>query len=91
MEIQADALCKATKVEGIYSKDPVTHPEAELYRRLSYDRFLAERVGVMDSTAVTLCRDNGMPVRVFTMHQRGNVKRVVMGEDVGSLITESGN
>src|ERR1700685_1790853 len=57
MEIQADCLCKATKVEGIYAHDPVTHPEAKMYDRMTFDQFLAERIGVMDSTAVTLCRD----------------------------------
>jgi uridylate kinase len=90
MEIHADALMKATKVEGVYDADPATHANAQMYRRLSYDRFLADRVGVMDSTAVTLCRDNKLPIRVFALHQRGNIKRVVMGEDVGTLVAEEG-
>ena len=90
MEIHADALMKATKVEGVYDSDPAKNPDAQMYRRLSYDRFLADRVGVMDSTAVTLCRDNKLPIRVFALHQRGNIKRVVLGEDVGTLVSETG-
>lgn len=88
MEIQAEALCKATKVEGVYDKDPVTHPDATMYHRIGYERFLVDRVRVMDSTAVTLCRDNKLPIRVFSLQQRGNIRRVVLGEDVGTLVTE---
>ena len=90
MEIQAECLCKATKVEGIYDKDPAEHPDAKMFRRVAYDRFLVEHLRVMDSTAVTLCRDNGLPIRVFALSQRGNIKRVVQGEDVGTLVTETG-
>jgi uridylate kinase len=90
MEIRADALCKATKVKGIYDKDPVKHDDAKMVQRISYDRFLMERVGVMDATAVALCRDNDLPVRVFKLTEPGNIKRVVMGEDVGSLVTAEG-
>ena len=90
MEIHADALCKATKVKGIYDKDPVRHGDAKMVRRISYDRFLMERVGVMDATAVALCRDNDLPIRVFKLTEPGNIKRVVMGEDVGSLVTAEG-
>ena len=90
MEIQASVLVKATKVEGVYNKDPVTHGDATMFRRLSYDRFLAERIGVMDSTAVTLCRDNKLPIRVVKLARRGNIKRVCHGEDLGTLVTESG-
>ncbi|MEZ4287456.1 MAG: UMP kinase [Polyangiales bacterium] len=89
MESRADALCKATKVDGVYDKDPKKYDDAKLFRVMSYDRFLAERVGVMDSTAVTLCRDNGLPIRVFNLTTPGNIKRVISGEDVGSVITES--
>jgi uridylate kinase len=90
MEIRADALCKATKVKGIYDKDPSHHDDATMVRRISYDRFLMERVGVMDATAVALCRDNNLPIRVFKLTEPGNIKRVVMGEDVGSLVTAEG-
>ncbi|MFW5876386.1 MAG: UMP kinase [Myxococcota bacterium] len=90
MEIQAQLLCKATKVEGIYTKDPVQHPDARMYQKLSYDRFLGERLGAMDSTALTLCRDNNLPIRLFAMHQRGNIKRVVLGEELGTIVAEQG-
>jgi uridylate kinase len=86
MEIHADCLCKATKVEGIYEQDPVLHPTARMYPAVTFDRFLAERIGVMDQTAVTLCRDNEMPIRVFKMATRGNIKRVVLGESIGTIV-----
>ena len=87
MEIGAEVLCKATKVDGIYDKDPVEHKDAVRYDTLSYDRFLADRVGVMDQTAVTLCRDNGLPIRVFALQERGNIKRVVQGAAVGTVVS----
>jgi uridylate kinase len=86
MEIHADCLCKATKVEGIYEHDPVSHPTARMYPEMTFDRFLAERIGVMDQTAVTLCRDNEMPIRVFKMATRGNIKRVVLGDSIGTIV-----
>ena len=90
MEIQADVLLKATKIEDIYDKDPEKFDDAVMYERLSYDRFLADRVGVMDSTAVTLCRDNDLPIRVFALPTRGNIRRVVLGDDVGTVVCEEG-
>ncbi|MGD8859600.1 MAG: UMP kinase [Myxococcales bacterium] len=89
MEIQADMLCKATKVDGVYTRDPVKYDDAELFSELSYDHFIHERIGVMDGTAVTLCRDNGMPIRVFALSDRGNIRRVVEGEPIGTLVTET--
>ena len=86
MEIQADCLLKATKVDGVYDRDPMKHPDATRFTQLSYDRFLADRIGVMDSTAVTLCRENGLPIRVFSMTTLGNFRRVCMGEDVGTVV-----
>jgi uridylate kinase len=86
MEIQAQALFKATKVEGIYDRDPQRHDDAQMFTRLSYDRFLVDRIGVMDSTAVTLCRENKLPIRVFKLTNHGNVKRVCMGEDLGTVV-----
>jgi uridylate kinase len=86
MEIHADCLCKATKVEGIYDRDPVRFPDASMYSRMTFDRFLAEKIGVMDSTAVTLCRDNDLAIRVFKMTTRGNIKRVVLGEPIGTIV-----
>lgn len=86
MEIQAQALFKATKVEGIYDRDPNKHQDALMFSRLGYDRFLADRIGVMDSTAVTLCRENRMPIRVFKMTTRGNILRVCLGEHIGTIV-----
>ena len=86
MEIHADALFKATKVEGVYDRDPVRYPDASMYTKMSFDRFLADRIGVMDSTAVTLCRDNGLKIRVFKLMTRGNIKRVVFGEPIGTIV-----
>jgi uridylate kinase len=86
MEIQAQALFKATKVEGIYERDPVKYGDARMYTKLSYDQFLAERIGVMDATAVTLCRENKMPIRVFKLSDRGNIMRVCQGEQLGTVV-----
>ena len=86
MEIHADALFKATKVEGVYDRDPVRFPDAEMFPKMTFDRFLNDRIGVMDSTAVTLCRDNNMSIRVFKLTTRGNIKRVVFGEPVGTIV-----
>ncbi len=88
MEIHADAIFKATKVDGIYDKDPVRNPAAKLLRNVSYDRFLNDHLAVMDATAVALCRDNGLPVRVFKA-ERGNIQRACFGEDVGTTISNS--
>ncbi len=88
MEIHADGLFKATKVEGIYDRDPRRHAEATMYQHVTYDRFLADHLGVMDSTAVSLCRDNGMPIRVFKAAP-GNFRRVCLGEDIGTTVGTS--
>jgi uridylate kinase len=86
MEIQAQALFKATKVEGIYDRDPTRHVDAQMFTKLSYDRFLADRIGVMDSTAVTLCRENKLPIRVFKLTTHGNILRVCKGENIGTIV-----
>jgi uridylate kinase len=86
MEIHADCLCKATKVEGVFTRDPVKDPTAEMVPRMTFDHFLQERIGVMDSTAITLCRDNNMSIRVFKMATRGNIKRVVLGDSIGTIV-----
>jgi len=85
-EINADLLLKATKVDGVYDADPVTHPGARRYHRLSYDTAIARRLGVMDATALVLCRDNDIPLRIFNMFHEGDLRRIVMGEDVGTLV-----
>ncbi len=86
IEIGADLLLKATKVNGIYSDDPVRNPKAERYKRLSFDKVLDDRLGVMDATAIVMCRDNGLPLRVFNLNNEGDLLRIVDGEDVGTLV-----
>jgi uridylate kinase len=87
VEIGADLLMKATKVNGVYSDDPVKNPAASRYERLSFDRVLDDRLAVMDATAIVLCRDNGIPLRVFNLNNAGDLQRVVRGENVGTLVT----
>jgi len=86
VEIGAQLMIKATKVDGVYSSDPVVNPDAEFYPRLSYDRALAEGLRVMDTTAIVLCRDNGLPLRVMNINELGALMRLMQGEPVGSLV-----
>ena len=86
VEIGAQLMIKATKVDGVYSSDPVTDPDAAFYPRLSYDRVLAEGLQVMDTTAIVLCRDNGVPLRVMNINESGALMRLMQGESVGSLV-----
>jgi uridylate kinase len=86
VEIGAQALFKATKVDGIYDRDPVRHEGAQLFTKISFDQFLLNRFGVMDQTAVTLCRENKLPIRVFKLAQRGNILRVCLGEAIGTVV-----
>jgi uridylate kinase len=86
VEIGAQALLKATKVEGIYDRDPVRHESATFLHKISHDKFLADKIGVMDQTAVTLCRENKLPIRVFKLATRGNILRVCMGEPIGTVV-----
>jgi uridylate kinase len=86
VEIDADLMVKATMVDGIYSADPKRHPDAAFYPRITYDQALRERLGVMDLTAIVLCRDNGMPLRVINIFEPGALRRVAAGEDIGSLV-----
>jgi uridylate kinase len=87
IELGADLMIKATKVDGVYSADPLVDPEAVFYPALSYDRVLAEGLAVMDATAVVLCRENQMPLRVMNINEPGALRRVVQGESVGTLVT----
>jgi len=87
MEIRAEVILKATKVDGIYSADPVKHADAERYERISYLQVLQQRLQVMDATAISLCMDNKLPIVVFNMNEPGNIRRVVMGEAVGTTVT----
>jgi uridylate kinase len=87
MEVKAEVILKATKVDGIYTADPVEHPEATRYDRISYLQVLQERLQVMDATAISLCMDNKLPIIVFNLRTPGNIRRVVMGEPVGTTVT----
>src|ERR1700756_3529322 len=87
MEIKADVIMKGTKVDGIYDADPMLRADAVRFDRISYLQVLSQNLKVMDSTAISLCMDNGMPIVVFNMNRPGNIKRVVLGERVGSKVT----
>ena len=86
IEINAELLIKATKVDGVYSADPMKVADAKLYRRLTYDQALAQKLNVMDATALVLCRDNHMPLRVMNIFESGAIMRLMNGDSVGSLI-----
>ena len=86
-EINADLMLKATKVDGVYDSDPVKNPNAKLYKRLSYDQVLHDKLNVMDATAIVICRDNDIPLRVFNMFNQGDLRRIALGEDVGTSVT----
>jgi uridylate kinase len=87
IELHAQLVIKATKVDGVYSADPMKHADAVYYPRLTYDQVLERKLMVMDVAAMTLCRDYKLPLRVFNMNKAGALKRVVMGEDEGTLVT----
>ena len=86
VEIGAEVLLKATKVDGVYDSDPMTTPDAKRHDHLSYSQVLNDRLAVLDSTAVSLCMDNDLPIVVFDMNEPGHIKAAAMGEDVGTLI-----
>ena len=87
VEVKADVILKATKVDGIYTADPVKHPDATRYERISYLQVLQDRLQVMDATAISLCMDNKLPIVVFNLRTPGNVRRVVNGEPVGTTVS----
>lgn len=91
MEIHADVLLKATKVDGVYDKDPMKFSDARKFHRLTYLDVLQRNLKVMDSTATALCRDNKLPMVVFDLHVRGNIRRVIAGESIGTLVTDEEN
>ncbi len=88
-EIGADIVLKATKVDGVYDRDPVKHGDARRYETISYDEVLEKRLGVMDGASIALCRDQNLPVRVFSIHKSGNLMRVCMGENIGTLVSSA--
>ena len=89
VEIGADAIIKATKVDGVYSADPKLDPAARRLERLTYIEVLNRGLGVMDTTAISLCMDNKLPIVVFDLMRAGNIKRIVLGEPVGSIVSSS--
>jgi len=88
MEMKADVILKATKVDGIYSADPIIHRDATKYERLSYLQVLDQGLKVMDATAISLCMDNRLPIVVFDLRAPGNLKRAIMGEPIGSTVSD---
>ncbi len=90
IEINAEVMIKATKVKGVYSADPVKNIDAVFYSHLTYDEALDQRLNVMDTTALVLCRDNNLPIRVMNIFEPGSIMRLMKGEQIGSLI-ERGN
>jgi uridylate kinase len=87
IEIDADLLVKATKVDGVYDSDPMLNPAARRHERLTYDEVLDRRLNVMDATAIVLCRDHNLPLRVINLNEPGALVRAAIGEDVGTLVT----
>lgn len=88
MEIQADVIMKATKVDGVYNADPVKNKSAVMFKKISYIDVLTENLKVMDSTAITLCRDNSLPIIVFNLQKKGNIRSVVCGKKIGTYVGE---
>jgi uridylate kinase len=90
IEINAELMIKATKVDGVYDSDPMRNREARRFERLTFDEALERRLGVMDTTALVMCRDNNLPLRVMNMFAKGDLRRLVMGEHVGTLVEGTG-
>ena len=88
IEIGADIMLKATKVDGVYTADPVTDPDATLYQRISFEEALAQKLGVMDATALVLCSEHNMPLRVFNVFEAGHLGRILDGQDIGTLVQQ---
>jgi uridylate kinase len=86
LEIKAEVILKATKVDGVYTSDPVTNAKAKRFKSIRYIDFLKRGLRVMDATAASLCKDNDLPIVVFNLRRRGNIKRAVMGEDIGTKV-----
>ncbi len=87
IEIGADVLLKATKVDGVYDSDPAVNPEATRFESVSYDKVIADKLGVMDATAIVMCRDNDLPLRVFDLTRANALVQAMTGDDVGTLVT----
>jgi uridylate kinase len=87
IEINADAIFKATQVDGIYDSDPRKNPKAKLFKKLSYQEVYERRLKVMDTTAITLCEENSLPIVVFNLHREGNIRRALSGEAIGTRVS----
>jgi uridylate kinase len=87
LEIRAQVIAKATKVDGVYDKDPMKHPDAVMFRSIGYTEVLTKSLGVMDSTSIAMCRDNHLPIQVFNLNTPGNIMRMATGEEIGTLIS----
>jgi uridylate kinase len=88
MEVKAEVILKGTKVDGIYDADPLKHPKARRFERLTYLEVLKRGLKVMDTTAISLCMDNGLPIVVYNLRQKGNLKRIVLGQKIGTKVVE---
>ena len=86
MEMNVDIVVKGTKVDGVYSEDPKSNPQALRYHKISFDDAIVKKLGVMDATALTLCRDQKLPICVFSILKKGALKRVVQGKDEGTFV-----
>ena len=86
VEIGADLMLKATQVDGVYDSDPKKNSDAVRYSELSYDDVIDKRLGVMDTTAVVMCQEQKMPLRVFDVHKEGNLTKIIFGEEIGTLV-----
>ena len=91
VEVGADVMIKGTKVDGIYDKDPMKYDDAVKYETVSFDEAVQKQLGVMDTTAIVMCRENNLPVKVFNMNNSGDLMRLIMGENIGTTVTGSCN
>lgn len=91
IEIEADLILKGTRVDGIYDSDPEKNPNASRFEKISYDDVLKKNLRVMDLTSITLCRENKLPILVFDMNKPDNLKKIILGESIGTLVSENGN
>ena len=87
LEIKAQVIAKATRVDGVYDKDPLKHDDAVMFRQIGYTEVLTRSLGVMDATSIAMCRDNGLPILVFNLNTHGNIMRMASGEEVGTIIS----
>jgi len=88
LQINAQVILKATKVDGVYDKDPVKHESAVKFKTITYLEALQRQLKVMDATAISLCMDNKLPIMVFDLREKGNIRRIILGEDIGTVVKE---